>query len=312
MPNSVNYVKFQRGTIAAYNALKTRGLIDSNTLYFIYESADKKNGYLYLGDKLISGSGSGTNITKLSDISDVLETVTDVGAFLVKNDSGKWESKSLADVASLIASQLEINVNANTFEFKTVAGANPELNLIGFNVAESGSYLKKGAAGKLEWEKPAEDFNTISTKIVDLQNQVNNFSTVIKNEIANANHLSYKPVGSLEDITSAENNKENVVYLVPNGSGNDNNSYDEYMLINSKPERLGTFGSVDLTEYAKVSQLQAVEKKLVEEYTPLGLFNSTVGSLDNLGAAYVAGDTTNIVNEINKVYESIIWGELSE
>ena len=98
MPNNVNYVKFQRGTITAYNLLKSRQLIDSNTLYFIYESADKKNGYLYLGDKLISGSGSGTNITKLSDISDVLENVTDAGAFLVKNDSGKWESRSLADV----------------------------------------------------------------------------------------------------------------------------------------------------------------------------------------------------------------------
>ena len=48
MPNSVNYVKFQRGTIAAYNALKTRGLINSNTLYFIYESADKKNGFIIL------------------------------------------------------------------------------------------------------------------------------------------------------------------------------------------------------------------------------------------------------------------------
>ena len=68
MPNSVNYVKFQRGTIAAYNALKTRELIDSNTLYFIYESADKKNGYLYLGDKLIGGSGSDSTITKLPSI----------------------------------------------------------------------------------------------------------------------------------------------------------------------------------------------------------------------------------------------------
>ena len=144
-------------------------------------------------------------------------------------------------------------------------------------------------------------------------NQVDNFNTVIKNEIANANHLTYKPVGSLEDITSAENNKENVVYLVPNSSGDDNNSYDEYMLINSKPERLGTFGNAaDLTGYAKTSELQAVKKKLVEEYTSLEVFNSTVGSLDNLGKAYVAGDTTNIVNEINKVYESIIWGELSE
>lgn len=312
MPDTVNYVKFQRGTIAAYNSLTNRGLIDSNTLYFIYESASKKTGYLYLGDKLISGSGSGSNITKLSDISDVLETVTDAGAFLVKNDDGKWESKSLEDVAKLIASQLEINVNSDIFEFKTVEGSNPELNLIGFDTAESGSYLKKGTTGKLEWEKPEEDFQTISTKIINLQSQVDNFNTVIKNEIANANHLSYKPVGSLADITSEENNKENVVYLVPNNSGDDNNSYDEYMLVNSKPERLGTFGNADLTGYAKISQLQAVEKKLVEEYTSLEVFNSTVGSLDDLGNVYIAGDTTNIVNEINKVYESIIWGELSE
>ena len=311
MPNNVNYVKFQRGTVAAYNALKTRELIDSNTLYFIYESADKKNGYLYLGDKLIGGSGSDSTITKLSDISDVLETVTEAGAFLVKNDSGKWESKSLADVANLIASQLEINVNANTFEFKSVEGQNPELNLIGFTDASNGAYLQKGETGKLKWVKPAEDFNIISDKLAGLRTDVNNFTTIIKNEIANANHLSYKPVSSLEDITSEENNKENVVYLVPNNNGDSNNIYDEYMIVNAKPERLGVFGNADLTGYAKTSDLQAVEQKLITEYTSLNVFNSTIGSLTDIGNTPAEGESTSIVNEINKIYERLTWKELT-
>ena len=49
---SINYVRFQRGSVAAYNAL---GTPDKNTLYFIYENEDSGIGSLYLGEKLISG-----------------------------------------------------------------------------------------------------------------------------------------------------------------------------------------------------------------------------------------------------------------
>lgn len=51
-----NYVKFLRGTPNAYEQLTPK---DNDTLYFVSETnADR--GVLYLGEKLISGSLSGS------------------------------------------------------------------------------------------------------------------------------------------------------------------------------------------------------------------------------------------------------------
>ena len=36
---AVNYVKFQRGSQEAYNALKSAGRLDEDTLYFIYNTS---------------------------------------------------------------------------------------------------------------------------------------------------------------------------------------------------------------------------------------------------------------------------------
>ena len=83
------------------------------------------------------------------------------------------------------------------------------------------------------------------------------------------------------------------------------------MIVNAKPERLGTFGNADLTGYAKTSELQAVEQKLITEYTSLNVLNSTVGSLADIGNTPTEGDSTNIVNEINKVYERLTWKEIT-
>ena len=56
MPNvlndsNVHYVKFMRGSIAAWNILKTTPEnISNDTLYFIYENAETStDGKLYLG-----------------------------------------------------------------------------------------------------------------------------------------------------------------------------------------------------------------------------------------------------------------------
>lgn len=61
-----NYVKFRRGTPAAFAALATK---DADCLYFISEQ-NATRGVLYLGDKLISGSIT-SNIS-LSDLGDIL------------------------------------------------------------------------------------------------------------------------------------------------------------------------------------------------------------------------------------------------
>ena len=65
------YVKFLRGTPAAWEAIETK---DFDTLYFISEP-NATRGQLYLGNKLISGGGSGggdiSNIS-IGDLADVL------------------------------------------------------------------------------------------------------------------------------------------------------------------------------------------------------------------------------------------------
>ena len=66
-----NYVKFMRGTVAAYNKLPTK---DVDTLYFLSDS-DADEGQLYLGTKFIAGSNNDDSTsTKLSDLQDVLIT----------------------------------------------------------------------------------------------------------------------------------------------------------------------------------------------------------------------------------------------
>ena len=44
---AINYVKFQRGSLAAYEALKQADRVDENTLYFIYsdENENSNNGW---------------------------------------------------------------------------------------------------------------------------------------------------------------------------------------------------------------------------------------------------------------------------
>jgi hypothetical protein len=66
-----NYVKFMRGTVAAYEKLKVK---DDDTLYFLSNN-DGKEGYLYLGTKLIAGPDSEINEnSRLGQLADVMIT----------------------------------------------------------------------------------------------------------------------------------------------------------------------------------------------------------------------------------------------
>ena len=50
------FVKFIKGTTLAFNRLAEK---DPDTLYFVYNTTHSTSGKLYLGDKLIGGTGSG-------------------------------------------------------------------------------------------------------------------------------------------------------------------------------------------------------------------------------------------------------------
>lgn len=116
----MNYVRFQRGTRAAYEALKTSQKLNENTLYFIYPDDNNNVGELYMGSRIISGGDVTIASANLNDLSDVIISATSANSFLVQNENGVWESKSLEDVISLL------NINNNTTSISQVFQADLE------------------------------------------------------------------------------------------------------------------------------------------------------------------------------------------
>lgn len=114
---AVNYVKFQRGSQAAYDLLVKNSRIDDNTLYFIYPEDNSTVGKLYLGTRLISGGDIVLATATLAELADVLVNSTKANSFLVQNADGKWDNMSLTDVAALIKENMgEIAAPANVFQ----------------------------------------------------------------------------------------------------------------------------------------------------------------------------------------------------
>lgn len=103
---AINYVKFQRGSQAAYDALKTAGKLDNDTLYFIYPEDNKSVGALYMGTRIISGGDITIASATLDDLADVIVKGAGTNSFLVKGVDGNWNAKSLSDVTSLIKENL--------------------------------------------------------------------------------------------------------------------------------------------------------------------------------------------------------------
>lgn len=98
---SVKYVRFQRGSQAAYDQLKANGKLDENTLYFIYSDSNNGSGSLYMGERIISGGDITFTSASLDQLSDVIVENAETNSFLVK-DGNNWVAKTLEDVVALI------------------------------------------------------------------------------------------------------------------------------------------------------------------------------------------------------------------
>ena len=104
---SVNYVKFQRGSLAAYQALTNP---DKDTLYFIYDKEGSSVGSLYMGDKLISGGDTNFASASLDELADVIVAGAATHSFLVK-DGDNWVAKTPNEVALLIQEYIDLPSN---------------------------------------------------------------------------------------------------------------------------------------------------------------------------------------------------------
>ncbi len=93
--------------------------------------------------------------------------------------------------------------------------------------------------------------SAISTATSDMATQ-----TYVTEQIANINKKQV--VTSTSEMTDS-----NTIYLIAN-SGSGNNIYDEYIVINGTPEKIGTT-EVDLTNYLQETDLEAITNAEIEE-----------------------------------------------
>lgn len=312
-----NYVKFQRGSEQAYNNLAVKS---QDTLYFVYDGNNAKTGKLYLGERLLTGVGQGTNVTSLAQLEDVLIKETpSAGSFLVYTN-GKWADRSLESVAALIAAEkaLGFEVDTNVFKLEPVAaGSLQKLELNGFSEASVGALAFKSSDGKLNWGTP-QIITNLSGRLDDFNQSLNNFNSnlesVVAEKIASLNHLTFKKVENLEEAVD-----DNTVYLVPNPDVVVGNDYLEYLVIDGTPELLGNLntGEVNLDGYATTEALQTVNSyvievekktdKIVSDFTTFA--NSVVGDITKL-TNYNAETPQTIIDELNAINERLQWEEI--
>lgn len=107
------YVKFLRGSLANYQALGTK---DSDTLYFVYNEDDTATA-LYLGSRLIAGSGTIEGANNLDELNDVLiKTVANRDILMYDSELSQWKNISFENLLKEISNNLNIASNTQIFE----------------------------------------------------------------------------------------------------------------------------------------------------------------------------------------------------
>lgn len=107
-----SYVKFLRGSQAAYQKLIDNNTVDQDTLYFVYESAASTKGKLYLGNKAIA-TGEGGSTENPVDIEDLGNVTFSAGLadkdFLVYDAAtNKWTNKPLTTIVEEVKAEIAV------------------------------------------------------------------------------------------------------------------------------------------------------------------------------------------------------------
>ena len=301
LQNTTSYVKFVRGTVTAWNQLRAASQVYDDTLYFIYESADATTGSLYLGTKLIGGTGSG-GANSLADLTDVIVSEISNKDILIYS-GGSWINGTIEDI---------INLNTSTLEIDSTGA----ITIAGFTQAEVGTIPQKDSSGNITWVAPGN-----LSEITNINNQLQNIynKEEVNNLIASVNHLSYKKVGSLEEVNKDATDASRYIYLVPTGNLS-GNLYDEYMVIDNQLEPVGSW-EVNLNDYITNDELTSV----LENYITTDAFNTKVGEIEtsinslvefkngvgDLSILDTYDENITLVEQVNYLTEKLTWKEIT-
>ena len=188
--------------------------------------------------------------------------------YQVISGEGKWRSIALADVVADLPSSEPATIVNNLNNI-----TNPSEGDLA--VVENTMYIYNGS----EWVPITNDI--LEDKVADLETLVGHpadniqdipatglFADIAaldaaldnvytKQEINNlivdgTTHLKYRIVESLNDINLSSQEIDYTIYLVPKGTIESNDGYDEYFVISNNLEKIGT-SSVNLNDYVQTN-----------------------------------------------------------
>lgn len=176
---------------------------------------------------------------------------------VVENEQAKFYIIQPNHTLSSISGIDSIPVNTALFE----TDANGNLSLKGFDSAALGSVLSVGEDGGLQWL-------SIYTK--------DEIDAAIREAVSAASHLKRKIVDSVDDIydfMEKHKDADQYIFMVPSGSGNDSDKYEEYMVIfftddegieTKYVEKVGSW-EVDLSDYSTTKEVNKLLDKKVDK-----------------------------------------------
>ena len=308
------FVKFQRGTQAQYDNLKTKGRLESDALYFIYDQAHPADGgVLYIGQTLIGGTGSMSGATSLSGLNDVdLNGVSlSEGMILQYNEnSGKWEAVSSAELRSSVNSGNKTGSETGPQAAARIDATPLEGDIV---FVDNVPYIYDGNNWQLlVGEDLSDRVEALETAMQAIDGTI---QSTVNTAISNLNHLTYVTVQTLPAIADAASN---TVYLVGDSSSQSSDKYEEYLFVNGAFEKIGHF-EPNLNDYLTISTFNSTVSDLntainglqsnFDNYLTVSTYNSEIGNISNLRTA--TGDNSEtVVSGLVDLYDRLTWTQL--
>lgn len=322
--NTNNYVKFIRGSQAAFDSLIKNNNVNSNTLYFITDNDELK---LYLGSVLISSTEPKDETITLNSLFDVdLEEAIGANSVLTyDSNTSQWVNTSLTDLATLldIPSSPEIMTGAINSDIEAnIEGKDGTAGLV--PVAKNGqaNFFLQGSGNWVNIEPIIESKATAITQaaIGTLTNgadkaydTLKEISDWILNDGTGAAAL-VQEFGSFKsqvgDLSSLSEN-QTLAGLVATNAQTIQTTQNS---LNSLTSKVGDLeASVDVLEgLLKDSEGGTID---LSSYVTKDIFKTTVGDLENINAISLANlkteEKNSLVGAINELHEQLVWGEIT-
>lgn len=313
------FVKFIRGSQAAYNYLKENNKLKQDTLYFIYDKtvSDEgvttlsETGKLYLGSVLLC-EGAG-----VKDFSvDIDKTTLKDGESLIYDaGTGKWKNGPAVSENHVF----EITPGEGQSDAEAIAEAVGETKLSAgdFAIVSGKPYVYTGTA----WKDLSVKVDGLSLESVDGTLKIKDFNSKFYKFSQNE---AQEDVYTLTDgfqagleprVTLNSDGKYQISWYEPNPTTVEGVS----KLVQSLQGTVGTletvvankigFDDLDDTIFTKDTETNKI--KLVNEYVTKTVYSAEVGDLSQLNRKSGIENGT-IVDEINSINDRLCWSEMDE